>query len=69
MSILSFFTVSGISHPPKWLILNSGGPWHNSKANRGYELHAVTLTLDIMAIGNTIIHTLENKAKFAKIYI
>lgn len=67
-SILSLFTASGVSHPPKWLGLNAGGPWHNSNANRVCELHAVTLTLDIMTISNTVIYTQENKAEIAKTY-
>lgn len=61
-------TASHVSHSREWLRFNSGGPWHNSSANRAYELHAVTLTLDIMTISNTIIQTQKNKAKFAKTY-
>lgn len=48
---------------------NSGRPWHNSNGNRAYALHAIILTLDIVTISNTIIHTQENKAKFAKTHV
>lgn len=65
---MSSFTASGVSDPPEGLGLDSGGPWQTSNTNRVHELHAVALTLDIVAIRNTIIHTQENKAKFAKTY-